>query len=610
MKLVLTCGHSNSGFRVANDLLVSAGLQPVAAASSASPAGAAATADVATSPVGIDAEEAALGWAEAHNAGLLDACSARNPQIGFVLVYSSPQHALAESLKGRVASVEEIDQVLGEWQSCNDDLLRFYNRHAERCVLIDLTSVMHAPERFVEHTAQVLDLPLRPAAAAGSQPARGDGHAIAACLAQGLVEGHRAVTALHLELASQATLDPAEHNVAQLERIESWQQYAHLLNTCRHQGELVGQLEARLAAAARAAAEKGSLLVESDALLVQAKESASQEARSAAQLQQQLTIVSGERDHLILQLHQMQEELEALALASQAQAGTNRAELETCVRALEEQSRLATARLAEATAAANKSSELARLAEDRQALLERTTTERDEQASRVDQLQARLAESECSVLAQTVLLAERERAPDPAQGQALVTELTQENELLLLHLHQVQEELEHHYLQHRDLAAQVEADAPLLTFFRHQWAHNQPGDVVLDLRRAVVGSNWHDAEADGRWAGPGTVSVLQFPALRPGLYSIQLAIADAMHSDILLGMEVLVNGDAVETETMLEGYPALVLGTVALRTSDRPVCELQLRFPRVMAPRERGEDDERLLAVRLQSITLTWLEPI
>jgi hypothetical protein len=64
----------------------------------------------------------------------------------------------------------------------------------------------------------------------------------------------------------------------------------------------------------------------------------------------------------------------------------------------------------------------------------------------------------------------------------------------------------------------------------------------------------------------------------------------------------------VETELLFEGFPALLFGNVRVPAHDGPWWELQVRFPRVMAPAERGEPDDRLLAVRARSIRLTWLE--
>ena len=239
--------------------------------------------------------------------------------------------------------------------------------------------------------------------------------------------------------------------------------------------------------------------------------------------------------------------------------------------------------------------------------LQRATAERDQQAAKSRQLQTQIDALTQEV---TALRTQNSQQPDSAQVQEQARELTQENELLLLQLHQVQEELEHYFLQHRDLASRAEADAPLLAFLRQHWADHQPDELVLDLRRAVGGSNWHAIEKDGRWAGPAAVSSLQLPAMRSGLYSIQLDVVDAMAADILLGMELLLNGVAVPTEAVFDGFPALVLGNVAVRADDRPLWDLQLRFPRLMAPRERGEDDERMLAIRLSSVTLTWLEAL
>jgi hypothetical protein len=187
-------------------------------------------------------------------------------------------------------------------------------------------------------------------------------------------------------------------------------------------------------------------------------------------------------------------------------------------------------------------------------------------------------------------------------------ELTEENELLLLQMHHLYGQLDHPDPPMAEVAAWFEQEAPLLAFLRHWWADHQPEEIRVDLRGPVPGNNWHDAEADGRWAGPGPVSVLRLPALRAGLYSIRFEVVDAVAPDILHGTGLTVDGTPLETELLFDGYPAFLLATAELLGGDRAVTEFRLRFPRLMSPRERGEDDDRRLAIRLRSVALTRLE--
>ena len=181
-------------------------------------------------------------------------------------------------------------------------------------------------------------------------------------------------------------------------------------------------------------------------------------------------------------------------------------------------------------------------------------------------------------------------------------ELQKENELLLLHLHQVQEELEHYYLQNKDLLAKALRDTRLMQFFRD----NQPAEVIIDLRGGFDGENWYDAEHDGRWAGPKTTSSVRIPALLPGQYGLEIDVVDAMSPEIVTEMDVYVNGVHVPTKVHMEGgYPALVVGGFSTDKipSDAHWC-FELRFKNLMCPMQRGESDERTLAVRAKTIGL------
>lgn len=395
--------------------------------------------------------------------GVLADLAASQPQTGFVLVYSHPGHALAAALAGAEATDGSIQQVLDQWAAACDELLRFYNRHAERCVLVDFSSVLHTPQAFVEHVAQFCNA--TPATVADSRPPAAADAAIAASLASVFAVGRKDIQAMYSELASQATLDPAADGVAELEHRSAWHRFLALRDS-----------------------------------------------------------IAG-HDSLLAQLHRTQEALE---------------------RALERQ-----------------------------------------QAS-----------------------AEPAQKPATEHADAQAKRWQEENELLLLQLHQVQEELEHAMLDGRAaLAAVPAADPALLKLLRRSWLEHAPEEFSIDLCTDIAGDNWHDAEPDGRWAGPSPVSTLHLPPLGPGTYSVELFVVDAMHPDILAGAQLLLNGNAVTTEVLFDGsYPALILGGITVPSDTYEAWALQLRFPRTMSPIERGEEDYRQLALRVRWAKFTRLE--
>lgn len=192
----------------------------------------------------------------------------------------------------------------------------------------------------------------------------------------------------------------------------------------------------------------------------------------------------------------------------------------------------------------------------------------------------------------------------PSAGTASVgeqlKEATQENELLLLQLHQVQEELEHYFLEAQRLTHAGGISARVAP------RDNPLADVLYDLRKEIDGENWYYAERDGRWAGPGEQSLLRVPALAPGRYRLELCVVDAMDPGILNGMTVARNGVPMDLSIPThKDYPRLISAEFGVDEGDQSAkWEFSFRFSRLVSPADRGSDDQRKLAIRVASLRL------
>ena len=178
--------------------------------------------------------------------------------------------------------------------------------------------------------------------------------------------------------------------------------------------------------------------------------------------------------------------------------------------------------------------------------------------------------------------------------------LTQENELLLAQLQQVQDELKRHHLQSKrdsDLRAQASLPSGVTL--------NQLTQATIDLRGKINGDNWYDAEQDGRWAGPGQVSTLVLPALTVGQYQLALEVVDAIEPEVLNGMTLSLNGNPLAIKRRRRGSLTLVTAKFSSKTSTPgEKWKLELSFPRLLSPAERGSDDDRTLAVRVRTLSI------
>ena len=189
-------------------------------------------------------------------------------------------------------------------------------------------------------------------------------------------------------------------------------------------------------------------------------------------------------------------------------------------------------------------------------------------------------------------------------------ELRKENDLILAQLHQVQEELEHYYLENIKLRAVAPVKVPhadsQAALFEY-WRTHQPAEFWLDFRDGVPGNNWYEAEAIGRWAGPGLESTIKLPPLVAGRYTAELEVMDAMAPELLESIEARF-GDAGCTKRLsrVSGdapYPALLeLDFEVAHSNALAVCSLRLLSERLYSPSESGSDDTRHLGVFVRAM--------
>jgi hypothetical protein len=193
-------------------------------------------------------------------------------------------------------------------------------------------------------------------------------------------------------------------------------------------------------------------------------------------------------------------------------------------------------------------------------------------------------------------------------------ELVLENEHLMVALHQAQEELAKHRLRDGATgreAGEVDPDMP-----HNDFADDEARPValvenfLLDLRRPFEGTNWHDAEIDGRWAGPGMQSSIKLPALVPGSYTLEFGLVDAIALDIVYGLRIEAFGADVPFEfSQAPKHGAFPVTCRAMldvppQAGDGP-WSLQFKFPRTVTPSDLGSSDRRHLTVRIDTLQLT-----
>jgi hypothetical protein len=361
-------------------------------------------------------EQPAWYWADPRTVYVLDYWRVADPELGFVLLYDDPAQALLLDATDPPPSPQVV---LDHWVAYHRVLLAFYHHHRQHCVLLHARQACQVADQHWQQLQSLLDIPpCGTAPQSADQPAvtrrheptlpplaetlahlgnASDepldvllGRAIEAYLSADLLAAHVASAQLYEELQATANVP---WDGGRSERPEAAQVWQSLLQQRRQLNTLFSQL----------IDEKDSL----NQQLQQAKDaSAKAQAELKAQLEQQTHSLKGQQEEnelLLLQLHQVQEELEQNFLETQK-------------------------------------------------LKQETASNAKAQAVLTKQLQQ---EKDAGAKAQAELKSQLEQHQTHN-----IKELEEENELLLLQLHQVQEELERYFLENQQLKSGKTTTAP------------------------------------------------------------------------------------------------------------------------------------------------------
>ena len=213
---------------------------------------------------------------------------------------------------------------------------------------------------------------------------------------------------------------------------------------------------------------------------------------------------------------------------------------------------------------------------------------------------------------------------------ALVDTL-EEVELLKLQLHQTQEELERQFNRVIEPPSEGHSTPPSTQSSNFsQSPPSKPTATIIDLRQFIDGQQWHHAEADGRWGGPGLISTVTLPPLASGKYLVETMIVSAMSLDIVENIKIRINGNTVRLSKRILAdmkgmtaplrrlkaaiqkveapYPVLISGHLHLNQNDEASkAVLSLEFPRAISPADFGDTDTRRLTAKVKTISLTQL---
>lgn len=254
------------------------------------------------------------GWSSPGSVRLLEYWLAFDPAILFLMVYTDPVTALAEAISSELPQDDTAD-VLAGWQASTKEMLRIYNRHPERCLLLDYRQCCAEPTALLQLCNQRWGLVLKSSAVVPLPDIRLP-DPLCSYLAHASLQGYPELQELQREVESTYTRLPAEkvyiadHGIPPLAAVVN-QYHSLLVASARAQQQLetVKELKARLDEANNEVSELRKQLAVNKELHV-----AREQQRETAE----------ENELLILQLHQVQEELEHYFLLHQQLQQQNR----------------------------------------------------------------------------------------------------------------------------------------------------------------------------------------------------------------------------------------------------------------------------------------------
>jgi hypothetical protein len=538
------------------------------------------------------------GWADWRSLWLLEFWRDFDPQIRFVLVYQSLDGLVAELVQsGAAMSAQDLFHITRLWLAIHRDLVRFHHRNRGRSILVNGDRVFQSPERFVAKVSDVFQLPLHwPSPSDVVLP--GVPSALARLLVKSLpwVEGDVGTVWGELEAVAEFNSDEpmAERPVVE-QAVAEFHGLLAALNRAETRFTIVTMENDALQ---QARTEHGRLVDELNSQLSAAR-SAQTAAEAAVEKERAAKVEHvNESERLLVQLHQVQEELEFYFSKDQGDA-LQRAQAEHGRLVDELNGQLNAARSAQS--AAEKSAAAAKDRADKAEAVNRT----EAQARQQEQIKHQQLIDDLNRQLTTARSAQAAAEAAVAKERSAKVEQAKECDLLLAQLHQVQEELERYFIKDQARGDDALLASALPSGNAGAGSVMRPVEWLLDLREEIAGENWYYAEHDGRWAGPEVRSSLELPALPRGRYQIRFDIVDTMQPEILAGLTAVLNGTRLDLEPIKAELPALV---IALYDADDAPTEgqwrLELLFPGVVSPAERGSADERRLAIRLRTVRI------
>ncbi len=172
-------------------------------------------------------EQTNWGWANDKSTWLLDFWKDQDPHVSFILAYSAPEYVLAKALTNRDITSTEIDVVLASWIAYQNEILRFYKQNSERCLLVNSVATGQDPSILVTKVNSTFSLEL--SQISNSEATVNNRSSIAETLSKALIDDEHPANVLYRELEALADIADTSISLIQVKYKRAFEEFIQLL---------------------------------------------------------------------------------------------------------------------------------------------------------------------------------------------------------------------------------------------------------------------------------------------------------------------------------------------------------------------------------------------
>ena len=359
------------------------------------------------------------GFADTRSTLLLDFWQQYDPRVYFVLVCVSPEQLLANAMRSQDEKVS-VESVMVQWQQYHQQLLRFHLRNPQRSVLVSASDCIEHPALFISHLAKQWKIKTKSPRVFASQTSSPK-KSYLLFLAQQLCADEVQIQSLQNELS--ATRLYLDGSLKSQQDLCVYSPEEVLASYVLEQKRISVAIDDAKREFDKLTSEKAFLIKKHDEQVTTFK-------NEKNNIETQAKLATEENELLLLQLHQVQEELEHYFLENQNKEQECQSQQVQINSLIETNTQNSNSLVRELEQVKQESELYFNLCQDKE-------NESQAQQAQINHLTQ-------------VIETEKQNTGEKQIANERIAYITQENELLLLQLHQVQEELEHYFLQYQD----------------------------------------------------------------------------------------------------------------------------------------------------------------